>query len=587
MLQIISGKFFGGGTINEQECDSVLYSNYSWIAPILTSNMQLRPIDGYRSRITAYAVRYTSRYEQLNVPEGKAVLVHPHATPAVHQFRLLACFCFQAFFHEDRNYVETLCRPQARHSEDGHIPSQFVRRYFDLSLHGAHDEVVEFPQFVDKVVGLSRRKFKLFMSCVETFFDALESIETNFDLAYSMFAYLLETLSKECDEYTPQCSDYDSKTREKLDRELSKVEADTASRIRTILLDESHLKLTQRFIDGISGLIDDSFFLSEAKGRTHALPKSQLRQVLRKLYKTRSGYVHELKSVQSHLRHPEITENGNSDLFVWENEPFLSLSGLVRLTHHALRQYLHRQPQITKEDYEWRNELPGIITMQMAPQYWIWQADHLHPKQAHSRFSGVVAHFIETLQSSGNALTDLRALIANIEPILEHANLEQKRSLLGVYILWNTTIVESAKSPNRDATLAIYGEAFDECSIQSFSTHLILSDEPVQWSGDKCEVSYQEYQRRRFKPHEVRLPTRLEIALALEVANRFLDAGNHERFYEWMRNAMLDAAGMPELQSIIEKAVSTKQRLSTRSVLGFPAAETTQQSQEQTAESAT
>lgn len=213
MLQIISGKFFERDDLDEKECDAVLYSNFSWIAPILTSNMQLRPIDTYRSRVAAYAVRYTSRYEP-EVEDGKerkAVLVHPHHMPAAHQFRLLCCFFFRAFFHEDRHYVESQCRSAPRHTEDTTVPSQFVPRFFDVNLHGTSEEVAEFPDFVDEVLGIPRTKYRLFVSCLKTFCDALESIETNCDLAYSMFVYLLETLSKDGDEYTPCWEDYDDK----------------------------------------------------------------------------------------------------------------------------------------------------------------------------------------------------------------------------------------------------------------------------------------------------------------------------------------------------------------------------------------
>ncbi len=47
----------------------------------------------------------------------------------------------------------------------------------------------------DAANNIPRTKYKLFVSCLKVFFDALESIETNFDLAYSMFVYLLEKLS--------------------------------------------------------------------------------------------------------------------------------------------------------------------------------------------------------------------------------------------------------------------------------------------------------------------------------------------------------------------------------------------------------
>ena len=65
MLQIISGKFFSDGPVNECDEDSILFANYSWIGQIKTNVAELRPVDTYGSRVAAYVVRYVNRYEPL------------------------------------------------------------------------------------------------------------------------------------------------------------------------------------------------------------------------------------------------------------------------------------------------------------------------------------------------------------------------------------------------------------------------------------------------------------------------------------------------------------------------------------------
>jgi hypothetical protein len=107
MLQIISGRFFSGVKVNEFESDAILFSNYSWIAPIKTIVAELRPVDTSRSRISSYVLRYINRYEKSS-PNDPRVLAP--GDEAVEQFRLLASFYFQSFFHIDRNYIESLCR---------------------------------------------------------------------------------------------------------------------------------------------------------------------------------------------------------------------------------------------------------------------------------------------------------------------------------------------------------------------------------------------------------------------------------------------------------------------------------------------
>jgi hypothetical protein len=196
ILQIISGRFFSGGKINEGEADAILYSNFSWITPINTGVAELRPADTYGSRIASYVLRYTNRYELPPLTGNEqAILVLPHTNEAIEQFRLLASFYFQSFFHVDRNYVELLCGTKPVHSFDTFVPSAFVPKFFEAAKQGTQPQAHEFVPFVQKVLAMPRKQYRFLMSCLAAFFDALEVIGDNFDLAYSLVVYMLEALS--------------------------------------------------------------------------------------------------------------------------------------------------------------------------------------------------------------------------------------------------------------------------------------------------------------------------------------------------------------------------------------------------------
>lgn len=234
MLQIISGRFFSGGKVHECESDAILYSNYSWLAPIKTSVAELRPVDTLGRRVSSYVLRYTNRYEPAS-PNDRMVLAI--SDEAVEQFRLLASFYFQSFFHIDRSYVESLCRTGSNHSTDTTVPSAFVPRFFDSPKDmGTYDEVVGFVQFVEKVLRMPRKQYRLLMSCLAAFFDALEAIGRNFDLAYSMMVYMLEALSKSGEQPKVVWDDYDQNVRGRLDKELASVDASTADKVRASCL---------------------------------------------------------------------------------------------------------------------------------------------------------------------------------------------------------------------------------------------------------------------------------------------------------------------------------------------------------------
>src|ERR1700728_1719374 len=190
MLQISTGRFFVDGLpINEQESDTILYSNYSWIAPIKTKAGELRPVDVYSSAISSYVLRYTNRYQP---KQPKDVLVMPPGEEIVEQFRLFAAFHFQAFFHVDASYVEGLCRGIPRNVTDRSLPAVFVPKFFGARRAGTFVEVTRFVAFLDRVISMPRTTYLRLIPCITGFLEGLEAVGKNFDLAYTLMVYALE-----------------------------------------------------------------------------------------------------------------------------------------------------------------------------------------------------------------------------------------------------------------------------------------------------------------------------------------------------------------------------------------------------------
>jgi hypothetical protein len=378
MLQIISRKFFDdSGPVNEQESHGVLYSNCSWIDSIPTSVAQLLPAGEFGQSISAYTLRYTNCYQPNSSSDP---MFMPAGQQVVEQFRLLASFWFRALFHFDRQHVELMCRTASRHASEEVVPSKLVPRYFDAPLVGTLVEANGFAEFVKTVVALPRQTYNRVMMCLGGFFDALDALNTNFDLAYSSLVYVLESLSQFASPPQPTWEDFDPQQRMRLDKELAEIDFAKAETIRTILLSNQHLKLCKRFIAFAEDHIGESFFTSEAVDRVPGVRKNELRRALNNLYNARSGYVHELRKVQEHLRFP--WPSIDADIFHWSNEPHLTVSGLVRLVRHVLISFVQRQPPLDRESYAWREELPGIIKVEFAPQYWAGQATNFRPPMA-------------------------------------------------------------------------------------------------------------------------------------------------------------------------------------------------------------
>lgn len=557
MLQIVSGRFFGDGEIKTENFDAVLYSNFSWILPIVTADGVLRPANT-RGRISSLVLRYTIRYER----RPNDTLVCPNGNQIVEQLSLLAGLWFQAIFHPDRNHVELLCRPETRHESDHGAPSQFIDKFFGAPLRGDMQQIEGFQSFVEKVIAMPRVTFRLFMSCLRVFFNAMEAIDTNKDLAYSMFVYVLEGLTQGSDGFVPTWEDFPDDSRKKIDSALSGLPEENAKEIRDVLSSSPHLKLMKRFIEFTINHVDDDFFGLEAHQRTPALPRNELQQALKNLYQSRSGFVHALEQVQEHIKIP--FGNPSADYFRWDAQPHLTFSGLARICRHVLLNFVHRQPVLEKEVYpEWRNELPGIIMFEAAPQYWIWKSEAFTSESIKPRYSGFIQHTIEVIANQQAKFTDMRAVIDVIANKLPQAKKEYRGVMVCTYWLWHQFFPRE----NWFERIREYKNHIEICSIQMMAARVVLNTR-FEWQLDDCEKEFENYLKNRFRSTEIRLPSIVEVAIASEMANIGLRSGDALKFTIWIDRAILDAAGNKYVQEYLQRCKIGNEEIDKYTVLG-------------------
>src|SRR5260370_160083 len=80
-------------------------------------------------------------------------------------------------------------------------------------------------------IAMPRKRYSAFISALDNLEHALQVLNWNLDLAYSILVYCLESLSQTFDEYTANWADYDESVRSDLDELLSTVAPDAAARI--------------------------------------------------------------------------------------------------------------------------------------------------------------------------------------------------------------------------------------------------------------------------------------------------------------------------------------------------------------------
>jgi len=557
MLQIISGKFFKSDDRHIHDGKGILYSNYSWGAPIETCVATLEPVDHFRE-VSSYVLVYVNQIEK------GGIIVRKGDSEILEQFKLLATFGFRAYFAPFRDEIAQICRKSSLGGTDQYVPSQFIPRFFEGGTHGNNQEVTCFIELVKKVIGLKRQIYNAVMSAFKTIRDALLASNYNLDLSYSMLVYCLESLSQKFDNYSATWKDYDEALRNPLDEVLKTIDQKKAELIQSLLLSSENFLLCRRFIGFVSDHVGDSFFQEEAVNIEMALRKSHLKRALRNAYIMRSKFVHQLTPILHQLRIPVIAKG---DIFSWDGEPYLTLSGLLRLTLHVINNFIWRCESIEKEDFDWRQEIPGVVTMKLAPQYWVLNVDGFEPMEAATRFSG----FLEQVYASYSrkeSISDLRTLMKAFEDKIPKAKQTHKITLLAMYWLYNAIIKEDAKQPDWEKFLDQYSNEIMTCSMEMMIVRVLLFQD-LPWFVEQCIDVFKDFNEKRFGKKSLEIPVMIEVALLVTIANH---ASRENRYQDrtWLlKTAIYEASGYIEIQRLLSDNLGTKDELRVHNILGI------------------
>ena len=122
-----------------------------------------------------------------------------------------------------------------------------------------------------------------------------------------------------------------------------------------------------------------------------------------------------------------------SDTVPIDGRPVLSLEGLNRLCRHVIRRYVERASTEHDNTFDYREALPGVLTMQLAPEYWIWQADRVDAGDGPAMLNGFLEVLLPVLRGESSQLpVDLRDPLERIETRLPgEASAPKRGPLLG------------------------------------------------------------------------------------------------------------------------------------------------------------
>lgn len=189
MLQILSGKFFNETIpVKEFNGKEIFYSNIMMFGKIENDLWTLENVN-LNQGVSSYLL--TLRGHDLG---STSQFFHPEAFD---EFRLLTSFWFRSIFEYDKGNLEMLCRTIPQNPNDNQIPSKILPEYF--SLQKVSDDFENYKNFMNKVLKLSREKYKAILNSIDLFFQALNAVNYNLELAFSLMVFSIESLCQKFD----------------------------------------------------------------------------------------------------------------------------------------------------------------------------------------------------------------------------------------------------------------------------------------------------------------------------------------------------------------------------------------------------
>ncbi|MBS1053698.1 hypothetical protein QMA67_14105 [Gluconobacter japonicus] len=517
MLQINSGKLYPNGVRRTNELRGVLYSNLLLMRmednAIVTQAGRLLQADAANlPRPIVYEVS-----EQFDDEPRVGVLISHGVQPYLQDFAAVVSFVLRVTCTPDPDLCTRLLSDK-RSLGVMTPPAKLVRKVFDRDIILTENDDKLLSDFIDDLIGLERKSFLAVMRAIRTYVTGLHRVADDLELAYTLMVASLESLAQDFDGHTAQWSDYEQGRRLRIDKALTDADNVTADRVRDAILKGEHVALKRRFREFVLAHLPDSYFLKS--GPVGAPGRLDLRDALKEAYDLRSKYVHRLQNLPQmldrDLSYRETIRSGHAT--------FLTLEGLARLARHVILEFVTQQPKCKTEDYDYRFERFGVMSAEMAPQYWIWQQTGFVKGACRKYFSAQLRQ-VATYMLTKQPVTGMHEICAKIEEILPRLGGEDRRASAAIYILFNQFVPQGDRSTRFTEIFEKCSETLTDPSIEALCLHLLCSITPAWPIASQRDVLDTYFETRNQKSG-LRVPELFEAGMVLSLAERYRGGGD-------------------------------------------------------------
>jgi hypothetical protein len=191
----------------------------------------------------------------------------------------------------------------------------------------------------------------------------------------------------------------------------------------------------------------------------------------------------------------------------------------------------------------------------MAPQYWVGGVGGDLQGAGCDKLEGFLEQLSSWMLKEPDAtVTELRPVFAAVMDMLPGIERRLRLPYLALTVLFNAYAAEADQAPISQAVQTLIGQELGEPSSESLVVHLLVG-QAVPWPVEEHAKVIQQYLRRRSSKTGLRFPRLFEAGLALELAERYRQAGDMARARESVALAVENHpghAGIRELEQQLD-----------------------------------
>lgn len=546
MLQISTGKFFTGEA-HETLRRAIYYTNYRIYREderIETQAGSLQPVIGVHG-LGALTCEIIERIEKLPGGTYSGELIATGGDTLINDFAAIVSFALNITCTADLDLARRLVANERSSLGADLVPQKYVPRMFDRTVNWRSGDVADLQSFVSALMALERKSYEGVMRAIRRYVIGAHRISDDVNIAYALFVMSMESLAQNFDEFEPTWDDYDQNKRHHVDEALRKAPEALANGVRDAVLVNEHVAIARRFREFVLAHVGPSFFREETLTAVNAVSRPDLSIALRQAYSIRSSYVHHLNDIPRLL----VGIGGFHETIVINGKPTLTFAGLARVARHVIKTFVAQAPKTEKEVFDWRKELPGKLTMQLAPQYWINNPQGFEVSTAQKYLVAFIEHVVGILLQPSAKLTDIRPVLEKVEVLVTGlSNPAQRLPMLALHFLYNFFAPENFRSAGYAKFFETYENDFDSPSIISLTVHLLIDQNP-EWSLPLMEDLHARYFRERHYANTLDIGRVLEAAFILKLAEQNRATGNLTRAKELIAFAVETCPGHESLRN--------------------------------------